>query len=416
MAGTAAAVTAARNGADVLLVEQGTALGGLGTAGGITSLISWAPAFGGFGLEMYNRLAAEGGAAPYSSHADKPYDGEYMKRVLDGLVGENCADMLLYAKVTDISIDGGRLAGIELCGGEGKFFVTGKYFIDCTGDAALAFMAGEPCEPLGDTQAPTLMCRYTGVNWDEYQKFLARYGGDNVPMIREILPKAVAAGDVRTADFHHPGAFRINNVLTLINVGHVYGADCLSPRGLTEATVEGRRLAAEYLGFYKKYIKGFENAYLVNTACTLGIRETRRLSGRYMLTFEDKAGYKKFDDTVMRFEGGGESDLHASSASEEAYNAYYTLFTSEQPRADDWASLPYRCLLPQRAGNLFVAGRCISAERKVQGRLRTMGNCLMMGQAAGTAAAICLKENIASDKININKLQDTLLRQGVKNK
>jgi len=153
---------------------------------------------------------------------------------------------------------------------------------------------------------------------------------------------------------------------------------------------------------------------MTQTASTLGIRETRRLKGQYTAVFEDKASYRKFDDCILRYEGGGESDIHASSPSKDAYMKYYSLFTSEKPKKDDWADLPYRSLLPQRMKNLIVAGRCLSADRKVQGRLRVMGYCLNMGQAAGTAAAICAQSGISFDQIDIKKLQNKLLEQGIK--
>lgn len=416
MTGVAAAVAAARLGAKTLLIEQSAILGGIGTAGGLTSLIARTPWFGGIGLELVRRLEKSGGAEPYTTKHDMPYDLEHMKLALDELVCESGAELLLYSKITDISLSENKIAALELCGQNGKFTVRGRYFIDCTGDAMLAYMSGEPYETgdeTGNTQAPTLASQFIGVDWNAYRKFLKPYGGDNVPMIREILPKAVEAGDIRVADFHHPGAFRINDRITLVNAGHVYGADCLSSAGLTEATLEGRRLAHEYLKFYKKYIPGFENAYMTFTAATLGIRETRRLTGQYTVTFEDKSFYRKFDDVILRYEGGGESDLHASSPSKEAYMNYYKLFTQVKPLNDDWADLPYRCILPQKTKNLLVAGRCLSADRKVQGRLRVMGYCLLMGQAAGNAAAICAESGIDCDKINIKSLQNALTEQGV---
>jgi hypothetical protein len=182
---------------------------------------------------------------------------------------------------------------------------------------------------------------------------------------------------------------------------------------LTDATLEGRRLAHEYLKFYRKYIPGFKNAKMTFTGSALGIRESRRLAGQYTVTFEDKSSYRKFDDAILRYEGGGESDLHASSPSKEAYMDYYNLFTKVKPRKDDWADLPYRCLLPQKTKNLLVAGRCLSADRKVQGRLRVMGYCLMMGQAAGNAAAISAKDGVGCGKINVKKLQTALSKQGI---
>jgi len=418
MAGVAATVAAARSGARTLLIEQGTMLGGMGTAGGVTHMIARTSNFGGIGRELMERLAETGGAEPFKP-ADIPYDLERMKLALDELVCESGAELLLYAKVIGVARDGNKITGLECCGQEGKFEVRGRCFVDCTGDAMLAHLAGEPCvvgDDEGRTQAPTLACHFVNVDWDAYRAFLKNYGDNTVAMIHDVLPRAVAAGDVRVADFHHPGVFRVNDTLTLVNVGHVYGADCLSPAGLTAATLEGRRLAHEYLRFYQKYIPGFANAYLAFTASTLGIRETRRIVGQYTATFEDKSAYRKFDDAILRYEGGGESDLHASSPSKEDYQKYFKLFTVQCDHRDDWADLPYRCLLPQKNKNLLVAGRCISTDRKVQGRLRVMGYCLMMGQAAGTAAAMCARENVACENADIPALQTALAKAGIPTK
>ncbi|MCL2741034.1 MAG: FAD-dependent oxidoreductase, partial [Oscillospiraceae bacterium] len=212
MAGVAAAVAASRAGARALLVEQNAMLGGIGTAGLLTNLIAKSPWFGGIGLELLRNLEDSGGAGPYDPNHDTPYDLEQMKLALDTLVRGSGADLLLYAKVTDIAMRGGAISGLELCGQMGKSAVEGRGFIDCTGDAMLAYMAGEPYE-LGDedgaTQAPTLACHYINVDWDAYQAFLAPYGGDNVPAMRRLIRLAHEAGEVRVADLHHPGAFRM---------------------------------------------------------------------------------------------------------------------------------------------------------------------------------------------------------------
>lgn len=199
-----------------------------------------------------------------------------------------------------------------------------------------------------------------------------------------------------------------------MNAGHLYGAECLSPQGLTAATVRGRRMAAEYLTFYRKYVAGFENSYMTNTGSSLGLRETRRVVGRYVTTFDDKVAYTKFEDAIMRFDGGAVSDVHASSASKKAYNEYFNLFMNRNElREDDWATLPYRSLLPQNTKNMILAGRCVSTDRKVQGQIRIMGYCYMMGQAAGVAAALAFSNNVYPCNVDVSLLQKELRKDGV---
>lgn len=428
MSGVAAAVAAGRKGLKVLLVEQSSMLGGLGTSGLMTMIMTSRHWFYGIGKEIVDRLIADGKARiiddyPVKDYDRIPFDAESMKLVLDDIVLKSGVNLLLYTKITGIEKENDCITKLVLSSNTGNTTVEGKLFIDATGDAMLAYFAGEPFE-LGDengnTQAPTMTAYYAGVDFDRYEAFLTTYaGGPKIPkvnMIHDLVPKAVADGVLSVEDYHHPGIFRISPCFNVgvMNAGHIYGADCLSPEGLTEATVKGRRMAAEYLNFYRKYVPGFENAYMTNTCSSLGLRETRRVVGKYVTTFEDKSNYRKFDDAIMRFDGGAISDVHASSANKEAYNAYYELFSKrEDVREDDWAELPYRSLLPQNTRNLLLAGRCLSADRKTQGQLRIMGYCFMMGEAAGLAAAQAVAEGKLPGEIDVRRLQADLKENGV---
>ncbi len=431
MSGVAAAVAAGRKGLSVLLIEQSSMLGGLGTSGLMTMVMTSRHWFYGIGKEIIDRLIAEGNARiiedyPVKDYNRIPFDAESMKLVLDDIVLTSGVDLLLYTKIIGVDQKAGNILGLFLADSEGNHYVEGKLFIDATGDAVLAYYAGEPVEigdEEGNTQAPTMTAYYAGVDFDRYEEFLATYaGGPKIPkvnMIHDLIPKAVADGVLSVEDYHHPGIFRISPCFNVgvMNAGHLYGADCLSAEGLTEATVKGRRMAREYLNFYRKYVPGFEHAYLTNTCSSLGLRETRRVVGQYVTTFEDKTNYRKFDDAIMRFDGGAISDVHASSADKDAYQAYYDLFSKrEDVREDDWAELPYRSLLPQNTKNLLLAGRCLSADRKTQGQLRIMGYCFMMGEAAGLAAAQAIETNRLPGEIDVCRLQADLRENGVETK
>jgi len=428
MSGVAAAVAAARRGCKVLLVEQSSMLGGLGTGGLITMLMTSRHYFYGIGCEIINGLIQKNAARfiddyPVNDYHRIPYDAESMKRALDDIVYESGAELLLYARITGIRRSGNEITHLELSGQTGPFTVCGRVFIDATGDAMLAFYANEPWEcgaEDGSTQAPTMTAYYSGIDFDRYEAFLSSYkDGPAIPkvnMIHDLIPRAVADGVVSAADFHHPGIFRLSGACNVgvMNAGHVYGAECLSPQGLTAATVKGRKMAEEYLQFYRRYIPGFENAYMTNTCSTLGLRETRRVIGKYVTTFDDKVNYRKFEDAIMRYDGGAVSDVHASSSNKKAYDAYYALFSNrEHLREEDWATLPYRSLLPQTVSNMLIAGRCVSADRKVQGQIRIMGYCYMMGQAAGTAAALAVQGNVLPRDLDVSVLQKELKKDGV---
>lgn len=431
MSGVAAAVAAGRKGLKVLLIEQSSMLGGLGTSGLMTMVMTSRHWFYGIGKEIVHRLIADGNARviedyPVKDYNRIPFDAESMKLALDEIVLDNGAELWLYTKIIGVDQKAGRIVGLFLADNEGSHYVEGRMFIDATGDAMLAYWAGEPFE-LGDengnTQAPTMTAYYAGVDFERYEEFLSTYaGGPKIPkvnMVHDLIPKAVADGVISVEDYHHPGIFRISPCFNVgvMNAGHIYGADCLSGEGLTEATVKGRRMAREYLNFYRKYVPGFEHAYLTNTCSSLGLRETRRVVGQYVTTFDDKTNYRKFEDAVMRFDGGAISDVHASSADKEAYQAYYDLFSKrEDAREDDWAELPYRSLLPQNTKNLLIAGRCVSADRKTQGQLRIMGYCFMMGEAAGLAMAQAIRTNRLPGEIDVCRLQADLGENGVETK
>ncbi len=431
ISGVAAAVTAAQKGLKVLLIEQSGMLGGMGTSGLVTMMMTSRRWFYGFGKKLINKMIAEGNARyvenpPVKGYDYYPFDAEAMKRELDDAVAESGADLLLYTKIVGVKKNEDNIEALELSGVEGDITVYGNLFVDATGDACLCRFADEKVlygDANGQIQAPTPAAYYAGIDFERYENYLSTYddgvGVPKIKMMHKLIPMAYEAGDLSMCDLHHPGVFRISESsdIGLMNVGHVYGADCSTSAGLTAATLEGRRLAKEYLNFYKKYIPGFENAYLTNTASYLSLRETFRLEGEYVTTFEDKTEYRKFDDAVMRFDGGAVSDLHASSSDKDAYGNYVKLFSKrESVKSDDYATLPFRSLRCKNTDNLIVAGRCVSGDRETLGQIRLMGYCAVMGQAAGLAAYVAKMTDKTNFDIDVSRLQEELAEQGVETK
>ena len=426
MAGVAAAVAAAQNGKKVLLVERTGNLGGLATNGMVTVLMSSLSWFSGIGKALIQGLIEEGGAWHIPDPAVKgfhyyPFRPEAMKRRLEDLILENGVELYLYTMVTGVTKLGSRIQSVTLSFGGSSFPVEADAFVDATGGAYLCQLAGEEIlrgDEKGDVQAPTMVSCYAGIDFDRYEAFLKTYEDGIKPakinMIHDLVPKAVEEGILWGVDLHHPGIFRHlpDAPGGAMNAGHVYGADVFTPKGMTQATLEGRRQAHALLQFYRKYIPGFENAWIPTTGSELSLRESGRVVGEYMVNFDDKTEYRKFPDSIMRFDGGAVSDVHASSASPEAYKAYVKLYADrDSVRRDDWAQLPYRSLLPKKTDNLLVAGRCISADRKTLGQIRLQSYCLMMGQAAGTAAALAPGGNVKN--VDVPALQQTLQAAGM---
>jgi len=423
VSGVCAACSAQKEGASVCIIEQTGVLGGLGTTGLMSLVISSRFHHGGISKEIVTTLKKRGATNPYQEFEDYemvPYQVEQMKLLLDEKIIESGAELYLYSKVYDVSLKGGKLTSVKVAGPEGNFEIEGNVFIDATGDGMLSLYCGEEYElgnEKGETQAPTMVAYYSNVNHKELNRFICEEtGGEIQRAIEKYVPIAVEKGELEMVDFHHPGAFHITYNADVVNAGHIYGADCVTAKGLTEATLRGRKMAYDYFNFYKKYIPGFENAEYMTTGSTLGIRETRRIIGKYVASYEDKISYRKFEDGVIRYDGGPASDLHASSNDMKAYLAYFNMFTDKNDvRSDDFALIPYRSFQVQKTKNLFVAGRCLSADRIVHARVRVMGYCMEMGQVVGTAAAMLKDTDGNTDKINMEKLQEKLRSAGLLN-
>ena len=427
LAGVSAAVAAARQGKNVLLVERSGMLGGLAANANVSVLMSSLSWFYGFGRELIEGLMKDGAAWHIPDPAVKgfdyyPYEPEAMKRRLEEIVVDSGVKLYLHTAVTDVRKEGHYIRTVNLYFGGMNIEAEADVFIDATGGAFLCQLAGEEImkgDENGDVQAPTMVSCYTGIDFDRYEAFLQTYEDGVKPakinMIHDLVPKAVADGVLWDVDLHHPGIFRHlpDSDGGCMNAGHVYGADVFTPRGLTDATLEGRQQAHMLLRFYRRYIPGFENAR-ISTSGELALRESGRVVGEYIVNFDDKTNYRKFSDGIMRFDGGAVSDVHSSSADPAAYKAYVKLYSQrESVSREDWSELPYRSLQPKNTDNLLVAGRCISADRKTLGQIRLQSYCLMMGQAAGIAASLATRIGGAVKKVDVKILQQMLKDAGV---
>jgi len=423
-AGIAATISAAKLGANVALIEQNGVLGGLGTSG-LMSMYITPGGISGLGREIIDEVRERGQRITCSTrdqkHSDNiPFHAEAAKLVYDDLIDKCGATLFLYTKLIGQKFNGRTIEGIVVAGAEGLFYLGAKMFIDTTGDGYLSMLCGVPYvvgDDEGNTQAPTMVAYYSNIDRKKMQQFYKVNGDDHVKTMQKFIEKAYNDGVLPVKDMHHPGAFMISDDMAVVNAGHVYGADCLTSRGLTKATIEGRKQAETYIKFYRKYIGGFENAQYAATGSVLGIRETRRVIGAYILCYDDKLNYRRFDDAVGRYPGGPGSDIHASSPDQKAYEKYYSLYTAIEettiPEKDRFYEMPYRALITNEVDNLLIAGRCASMDRKVNGQLRVMGPCFMMGQAAGTAAALCVKSGVAVKKLDVSALRETLVAGGM---
>ena len=396
-AGLAAAIASARNGADTLLIERYGVLGGMATAGLVNPFMTyWAgeeQIIRGILDELIERLTKLGA---YGKGSRTAFDPEAFKLVADRMCAESGVRVLLHTSLTDVTMDGPSIRSVETFGKSGKRAATAKVYVDATGDADLAFMAGAQCEKGrledGLTQPMTLNFRVGRVDMsripprDEFNRLYDQAKTDGLltcPRENVLMFLTTREGEVH------------------FNQTRITGADGTSSEDLTRAEIEGRRQAWEFLSFLRRDVSGFEDAEILMSGPQVGIRESRRVIGDYVLTEEDVLGARKFADVISR--GSYSIDIHSPTGAG-------TVIKRLQP--GESYDIPYRCLVPLGIGNLLIAGRPISATHEAHSSLRIMPICIAIGQAAGTAAALATKEGISPRDLAVPLLQQVLRSQG----
>jgi succinate dehydrogenase/fumarate reductase flavoprotein subunit len=422
-AGSAAAICAARLGARVLLVEALGCLGGTGTSGLVTEFDPMANGeqmvVGGFMREIIETLY-ERGCVPtvldpkrwrQESHRWTPFDAEGLKILLDELAVREKVEVRFFTRVIDADVDPDtrELRGVILSNVEGYRYVKAKTFVDATGDAVLTALCGfkyfEAGRDTPNIMPPTLCALFAGIDWDAVGVNDVGPAGQ-----QEKIDQAVAEGFFTQADRHVPGMFRSMGQMGSMNAGHVFGLNAVKCRSLSEGMMKGRRLVQEYAEFFRRYM-GMKDLQLVSTAAIMGIRESRRVQGEYMLDYEDYKARRKFPDQIAIFAKA--VDIHVYDCTDEQYQRYYDEFNKiDRYKSGEYYGIPYGVLVPRGSKNLWVAGRCVSADIKVQGSLRVQPAASMMGQAAGVAALQSIRTGKAAADIDTQVLVETLRKQG----
>ena len=406
-AGVGAAFAAARNGAETLVVEQFNCLGGVATAGGHGHISKYDEngtsrrVVGGIAHEIGERVVDRGIGIRHSS-AYVDFEVEGMKLLLDEMAEESGVSLLYYTFFSDTIVENGTVVGAVIQNKGGRQVVRAQRVIDCTGDGDVAFNAGCPYEvgrPKDSKCQPvTLMFTIGGVNWDRVKEYRKGYN------VNDLWKKAHENGDMEPFQTNLMGWWwtptRPDQVG--VNFTHVIYIDSTKAEDLTKATIEARKQAYETIEVYRKYVPGMENCYMVSTPNTIGIRESRRIMGDYILTEEDVKGQREFDDNICY--GSFYVDIHCIDGP--GMDA-----TVWRPPKGFKYHIPYRVLIPRKAENLLTAGRCISCTHVALGSIRVMVQCIGLGEAAGTAAALSLKTDVPPRQLDIATLQDELHNQ-----
>ncbi len=413
-AGVAAAVAAARQGCSVYLAEAQNCFGGMGTAGLVPAFMQFSDGVrflaAGIGEEVLDRLHQAGGTSPNYDplrKADPQCVGikvEAFKRIYDDMVSSAGVAFTFMTQLVGLQREGAKVSAGIFAAKSGLFAVKARCFVDATGDGDLCAWAGAPFErgdATGTTMPGTLCSLWANVDWARQIRPDSR-----------MLEKAFADKVFTNEDLHLPGMFFVSPTIGGGNIGHTFGVDGTDERSLTEALLWGRKSLVEYERYYKEYLRdGFEKMELVTTGALLGLRETRRILGDYVLNVDDFRSRAVFDDEIGRY--CYPVDIHPLSTDRKLHEKFLKEYHSDLKYGPGESyGIPFRCLLPRGLDNVLVAGRCLSSDRYIQGSIRVMPGCYITGQAAGVAAALAVKGDGQTRHVSVPALQEKLAAMG----
>jgi hypothetical protein len=430
-AGCAAALAAARNGARVLLVERYGFLGGTATASMVGPWMTFHSGddriVGGIAQEMVERLVRLGGSPGHLHDASDyvptitPFDPEIHKALLFEMMGESGVGLLLHAWFLDATVAGGHVKASRFATVGGIVEVSARRTIDATADAYVAASAGVPTQQgdaRGRVQPASLMFRLSHVDLAALSTYVRQRPEQMrsslkthertpesltaVAGLYELWDAARARGTVDVprelvSFFATPYADEVT-----VNMTRVTGIDPLDPDDLTRAEVEARAQVMQLLEFFRRDVPGFARARIAATATQIGVRESRRIVGEYTLTAADVLAARAFDDAVAR--SAYPIDIHNPGGSGT---------TTQRLAPGASYEIPYRCLVPVLVDDLLVAGRCISTTHEALASTRLTPTVMTLGQAAGTAAALSLREGVTPRALDPRLLRERLIRDGV---
>ena len=406
-AGVAAALAAAREGVSVHLIEGHSCLGGMGTAGTVPAFMQVTDGVnvlaGGIGQEILEALRKENGTVPPDGTGIR---AEVLKRVYDERLESAGIPVTCHTAVVDVVVDNGSVSEVICAAKSGLFAIRAKVYVDCTGDGDVAAFAGAPYEKGdedGNMMPGTLCSLWAGIDW-------RRVRASGLGTGNSQMEEAFKDGVFSLEDRHLPGMWRVGETVGGGNIGHTFEVDGTDEESLTRAHLWGRKSMQEYERYYKEYLKGFEEMELVATGPLLGVRETRRITGDYVLNVEDFRSLAVFEDEIGRY--SYPIDIHIAKPDKESYDAFAKEFSTMRLGKGESYGIPYRVLTPKGLKNTLVAGRCVSTDRSMQASIRVMPGCYITGQAAGVGAAMASQSGSDTRSINIHELQTKLKAMG----
>jgi hypothetical protein len=471
VSGCTAAIASARTGADTILIEKFGVLGGMmnvsGPPGWSFSHLwnnSGETIIAGIVEETHHRLEKEGHALPYPRPEDRHFvsfalvDPDWWGLLIFQMMTENGVKLLLHSLAVDVIKEGSAVKGVVVENTSGRQLVRGKVIIECTGEGDIAARAGVPFTKINPVEReldpPSITFHMDGVDWDKVTTYMREHPDDltrsklagRTPTPKEeerrkkIIEELKNAGSIldlvrsgsigaidfntitreaiENGDYHGYGDLgffftpRDSGIIQPVfqHSAHVPDCDTTDVREWTRGEVEARRQAVIALKAIKKYLPGFENAYLTRLTSYMRTREGRYMIGDYRMVMDDVAEARKFKDVIAKSAMSASVDAFHSARRSGASHSISRHY--EVPKDNGSYDIPYRCLVPKRVENMLLAGKLISVSEDFKRDL--LPENMVYGQAAGVASAICAANGITPRQLEkgVTELQDTLIKQG----
>jgi len=427
--GIPAALAAARNGMRVAIIEKNSCFGGANTVAMVSPLMTFhdgdKQVVKGIAQEIVDRLMERNASLGHVKDSIgmvatiTPIDSQALKLLyFEMLAEEPNISVLLNSTISGITVESNLIKAVKISGKYGKMTVSGKTFIDATGDGDIVSLAKEGFvigrNPDGLPQPMSLMFKVGGIDMEKVRNYI-RQNPEQFIWNRDcdvddylavsgffgLVKEAQKNGDLsipRDRVLFFEGMIEGEVLVNMTRVIKLFGIDA---HDLTKAEFEAHKQVNEIVKFFKDYIPGFENCYLSSVASEIGIRESRRLNGVYTLTANDVIDNREFDDSVAVC--AFPIDIHSPIGKE--------LNWTQKERFGCF-DVSYRTMLPKKIKNLLVVGRCISATHEALAAARISATAMALGQAAGVASAMSLKEKVALHDLDTCELQENLANQG----
>lgn len=397
-AGFAAAYTAAKNGVKVILVEQCGDIGGISTSG---LMSHWT---GDCGSPLYHEILNRSNEKnDFKVDNITLIDPEKLKTLYLEMLDEAGVKILLYTFAVDAICDGDKVLGATVVNKSGMTDIYAKITIDATGDGDVAAKAGAEFilgrENDNKMQPATLMFKVAGVDYSRaafipsFETTYQTEKGELQVLAKQHIP--YPAGHILTYETTLPG-------VVTCNMTNAIDIDGTNADDLTKATITCRKQMDDIVNYLREFVPGYENCFIISSASLIGIRETRHFKGKYVLTEQDILEAKVFDDYVVK-DARFNFDVHNITGSGLDETGVQKHFTQEKGY-----TIPYRCLLPEKKENLLLCGRNISGTHIAHSNFRAMPICVGIGEAAGVAAALSVKQSIKLCDVDVRDIQRKL--------